>query len=248
MREAVHGLNNPTSLLLSRVDVRRFLAHRHRRVRGPGARVSLASDGRCRRSAAARPWDDRTQVDAVNVYVALLRGINVGGSNLIRMAALKACFEAEGFREVATYIQSGNVLFTASRANQRTLTDRIEKALSKSFAYQSRVVIRSFEQMKATIENAPKGFGRQPTAYRYDVIFLRDPLTPDEAMKSVITKPGVDRVFAGDGVLYFSRLISRAAQSRLSRVVGTPAYQNMTIRNWNTTAKLLGLMNRIQSG
>jgi uncharacterized protein (DUF1697 family) len=50
------------------------------------------------------------EVGAVNVHVALLRGINVGGSNLIRMAALKACFEAEGFREVATYIQSGNVL------------------------------------------------------------------------------------------------------------------------------------------
>jgi uncharacterized protein (DUF1697 family) len=184
----------------------------------------------------------------VNVYVALLRGINVGGSNLIRMAALKACFEAEGFREVATYIQSGNVLFAASRANQRTLTGQIEKALSTSFAYQSRVVVRSFEQMKATVEKAPKGFGRQPTAYRYDVIFLREPLTPDEAMKSVTTKPGVDRVFTGDGVLYFSRLISRAARSRLSRVVGTPAYQNMTIRNWNTTAKLLDLMNRIQSG
>jgi uncharacterized protein (DUF1697 family) len=183
----------------------------------------------------------------VNSYVALLRGINVGGSNLIRMAALKACFEAEGFREVATYIQSGNVLFTASRANQRTLTDQIEKALSRSFAYQSRVVVRSFEQMKATVEKAPKGFGRQPTAYRYDVIFLRDPLTPDEAMKSVTTKPGVDRVFTGDGVLYFSRLISRVAQSRLSRVVGTPAYQNMTIRNWNTTAKLLDLMERVQS-
>jgi uncharacterized protein (DUF1697 family) len=184
----------------------------------------------------------------VNVYVALLRGINVGGSNLIRMPALKACFEAEGFREVATYIQSGNVLFTASRANQRTLTGHIEKALSTSFAYQSRVVVRSFEQMKATVEKAPSGFGRQPTAYRYDVIFLRNPLTPDEAMKSVITKPGVDRVSAGDGVLYFSRLISRVAQSRLSRVVGTPAYQNMTIRNWNTTAKLLDLMNRIHSG
>jgi uncharacterized protein (DUF1697 family) len=184
----------------------------------------------------------------VNVYVALLRGINVGGSNLIRMAALKACFEAEGFREVATYIQSGNVLFTASRANQRTLTGQIEKALSESFAYQSRIVVRSFEQMKAIVEKAPKGFGRQPTAYRYEVIFLWDPLTPDEAMKSVITKPGVDRVFTGDGVLYFSRLISRAAESRLRRVVGTPAYQNMTIRNWNTTAKLLDLMNRIQSG
>jgi uncharacterized protein (DUF1697 family) len=184
----------------------------------------------------------------VNVYVALLRGINVGGSNLIRMPALKPCFEAEGFSDVATYIQSGNVLFTASRANQPALTARIEKALSRTFAYQSRVVVRSFEQMKATVEEAPKGFGREPAAYRYDVIFLKDPLTPDEAMKSVRPNPGVDRVFAGDGVLYFSRLISRAAQSHLSRVVGTPAYQNMTIRNWNTTAKLLDAMKRIQSG
>jgi uncharacterized protein (DUF1697 family) len=184
----------------------------------------------------------------MSVYVALLRGINVGGSNLIRMAALKACFEAEGFSDVATYIQSGNVLFTASRANQQALTGQIEKALSRTFAYQSRVVVRSFEQMKATVEKAPKGFGREPAAYRYDVIFLKDPLTPDEAMKSVRPNPGVDRVFAGDGVLYFSRLISRAAQSHLSRVVGTPAYQNMTIRNWNTTAKLLDAMKRLQSG
>ena len=182
----------------------------------------------------------------MTAYVALLRGINVGGSNLIRMAALKACFEAEGFGDVATYIQSGNVLFTAGRANQRTLTGQIEKALSKTFAYQSRVVVRSFEQMRATVERAPKGFGRQPAAYRYDVIFLKDPLTPEEAMKSVKAKSGVDRVFAGDGVLYFSRLISRAAQSQLSRVVATPAYQNMTIRNWNTTVKLFDLMTRVE--
>jgi uncharacterized protein (DUF1697 family) len=184
----------------------------------------------------------------VNEYVALLRGINVGGSNLIRMSALKACFEAQGLRDVATYIQSGNVLFTAGRSNQLALTRQIEKALSKTFAYQSRVVVRSFEQIKAIVEEAPTGFGRRPAAYRYDVIFLKDPLTADEAMKSMTAKPGVDRVFAGDGALYFSRLISKAAQSHLSRVVGKPEYQSMTIRNWNTTGKLLELMERIRSG
>ena len=182
----------------------------------------------------------------VTSYVALLRGINVGGSNLIRMVALKACFEAKGFRDVATYIQSGNVLFTASRGNQATLTGQIEKALSKTFAYQSRVVVRSLEQMKSAVQNAPTGFGRQPSVYRYDVIFLKEPLTVAEALKSVSAKPGVDRVFAGESVLYFSRLISKAAQSQLSRVVGTPAYQNMTIRNWNTTVKLFDLMKRIE--
>src|SRR5262245_56561515 len=143
----------------------------------------------------------------MNLYVALLRGINVGGSNLIRMPALKACFEAQGFCDVATYIQSGNVLFTAGRASQDALTAQIEKALSKTFAYESRVVVRSFDQLKATVEKAPKGFGRQPTTYRYDVIFLKDPLTPDDAMKSVSANPGVDRVVAGDEVLYFSRLV-----------------------------------------
>lgn len=177
-------------------------------------------------------------------YVALLRGINVGGKNVIRIPALKACVEALGLRDVATYIQSGNVLFAAARPDQRGLTRRLEDALSKTFAYRSRVIVRSFEQMKAAVDGAPEGFGTRPGTYRYDVIFLKGPLTPDEAMTSVTARRGVDRVHAGDGVLYFSRLISRAAQSHLPRLVATPAYQNMTIRNWNTTARLVELMER----
>jgi uncharacterized protein (DUF1697 family) len=176
-------------------------------------------------------------------YVALLRGINVGGNNLIGMPALKTCLEAQGLGDVATYIQSGNVLFTARRAGQRELTRRIEEELSKTFAYRSRVVVRSFEQMKSIVDGAPKEFGSRPAAYRYDVIFLKDPLTADEAMKSVTAKPGVDRVFKGEGVLYFSRLTRKAAQSHLRRVITTPAYRLMTIRNWNTTTKLVELMN-----
>jgi uncharacterized protein (DUF1697 family) len=185
-------------------------------------------------------------VAAVPVYVALLRGINVGGNNLIRMPALKSCFEAQGLRDVSTYIQSGNVLFTAGRANQGALTGQIEQALSKTFAYQSRVVVRSFEQMQAIVDGAPRGFGGRPAAYRYDVIFLKHPLTADEALAGMSAKPGVDRLVAGDDVLYVSRLIAKAAQSHLSRVVGTPVYQNMTMRNWNTTTRLLELMTRVR--
>ena len=178
------------------------------------------------------------------MYVALLRGINVGGSNLIRMPALKACFEAQGLRDVSTYIQSGNVLFMTGRSNQEALTSQIEKVLSKMFAYRSRVVVRSFEQMKAIVEGAPMGFGARPTAYRYDVIFLKHPLTADEALKSITAKPGVDRVFAGDGGVVLFPADQQGRPEPLSRVVGKPAYQNMTIRNWNTTGKLLELMER----
>jgi len=177
----------------------------------------------------------------VTAYVALLRGINVGGSNLIRMPALKACFETLGLGGVTTYIQSGNVLFT-SRLKEPALARQIEKAVSATFACESRVFIRSLEEMKAIVAEAPAAFGTRPAEYRYDVIFLKQPLTADEAMKSVPVNPGVDRVFAGDGVLYCSRLISKASQSRLARITAKPVYQHMTIRNWNTTRKLVELM------
>jgi uncharacterized protein (DUF1697 family) len=76
-------------------------------------------------------------------YVTLLRGINVGGKNLIKMSELKACFETLGFEDVSTYIQSGNVLFSTTRSGQAKLTSLVEEALSKAFNYQSRVVVRS---------------------------------------------------------------------------------------------------------
>jgi len=178
------------------------------------------------------------------MYVALLRGINVGGSNLIGMPALKTCFEAQGFRDVSTYIQSGNVVFAAARSGTAALATSIEKAISKTFGYDARVVLRSAQQMKAIVDAAPPGFGKRPTDFRYDVIFLRPPLTADDALKTISPKPGVDRVYPGDGVVYTSRLISKASQSRLTRIVGTPEYKNMTIRNWNTTTKLLALVQR----
>jgi uncharacterized protein (DUF1697 family) len=175
-------------------------------------------------------------------YVALLRGINVGGKNLIKMPALKACFEASGFEGVATYIQSGNVLFTATGARGAELTERIEAMLAEEFGYQATVVVRSRTQMRAVVARAPRGFGAQPMRYRYDVIFLKPPLTAKEAIKSVPTRPGVDEAHAGTGVLYFSRVVARATQSRLSKIVSSPIYPSATIRNWNTTTKLLLMM------
>ena len=178
----------------------------------------------------------------MNQYVALLRGINVGGKNLIKMTELKTSFEALGFENVSTYIQSGNVIFSADRSARTRLTSQVEEALSKTFNFKSRVVLRSYKEMKNIVAQAPKGFGSDPATYRYDVIFLKEPLTAARAMQSVTTKEGVDQAFAGKGVLYFSRLISKASQSHLTRIISMPVYQSMTIRNWNTTTKLLKLM------
>ncbi|MDQ3953200.1 MAG: DUF1697 domain-containing protein [Actinomycetota bacterium] len=175
-------------------------------------------------------------------YVALLRGINVGGKNLIKMPALKACFEAGGFQDVVTYIQSGNVLFRAT-GSASTLARRIETMLGKTFDhYRAFVVVRSRSQMRTIVENAPEQFGADPGTYLYDVVFLKEPLTARSALKAVPMREGVDEVFAGRGVLYFSRVKSMATRSRLNRVASLPVYQNMTIRNWNTTTRLLRMM------
>jgi uncharacterized protein (DUF1697 family) len=172
-------------------------------------------------------------------YVALLRGINVGGNNLIKMTALRACFEKQGFLDVTTYIQSGNVLFSSDQPKREKLCSKIEAAIATTFACRASVVVRSRKELRAVVEGAPRGFGQQPEKFRYDVLFLKEPLTAAAASKLVPTKAGVDQLFTGKGVLYFSRLVEKATQSKLSRVVSLPIYKSMTIRNWNTTTKLL---------
>jgi uncharacterized protein (DUF1697 family) len=178
----------------------------------------------------------------MTTYIALLRGINVGGKNLIKMPALKAAFEEDGFEDVATYIQSGNVLFAGPGTRTTELTGRIETLLAEAFDYVPTVVVRNRTQMRAIVDRRPTGFGAEPAKYRYDVVFLKEPLTAKVAMKSLQLKPGVDEAHAGTGVLYLSRLDARATQSRLNKIASSPIYPSVTIRNWNTTTKLLSLM------
>jgi uncharacterized protein (DUF1697 family) len=177
-------------------------------------------------------------------YLALLRGINVGGKNIIKMADLKACFEGMNFSDVATYIQSGNVLFRSPARDKRRLAEQIEKRLSERFNYSSLVVVVPHRELLDIVESAPGGFGSEPDKYRYDVVFLKEPLTPAEVMEQVSLKEGVDQAYAGKLAFYFSRLTSRAVQSRLNRIASLPIYKYMTIRNWNTTTKLLALMDQ----
>ncbi len=177
-------------------------------------------------------------------YLALLRGINVGGNNIIKMVDLKACFESMGLTDVVTYIQSGNVIFKSAEKDKAKLTTKIEAGLTERFNYGARLVIVTHKQLKQAVEESPRGFGKEPDKFRYDVIFLKEPVTPKEAMKSVSVKEGLDNAYTGIDVLYFSYLLSRATQSRLPKIAGMPVYQSMTIRNWNTTTKLLALMEK----
>lgn len=177
-----------------------------------------------------------------STYLALLRGINVGGRNIIRMTDLRDCFEDMGFRDVVTYIQSGNVVFSSAQESPELPERMIEAGLSRRFGYDAMTIVLSQAQMKGIVEEAPAGFGMEKEEYRYDVMFVKDHITPAGVIEQIMLNSEVDRVWAGMSVIYASRLIRLASRSRLTRIMSLPVYNQITIRNWNTTVKLYELM------
>jgi uncharacterized protein (DUF1697 family) len=176
-------------------------------------------------------------------YVALLRGINVGGKNKVSMAGLRKCLEELGFSNVSTYIASGNVILESDKRPDE-IKAQIEQALPKSFKLDNeliKVLVLSRSQLQAIITKKPKGFGEQPEKYHSDAIFLMG-IDSDQAMPVFNPREGVDKVWPGNGVIYSQRLSSQRTKSRLSKIMATPAYKSMTIRNWYTTTKLLEIL------
>jgi uncharacterized protein (DUF1697 family) len=173
-------------------------------------------------------------------YLALLRGINVGGKNLIKMDALRRAFDEVGAAKVRTFIASGNVFFRAPRQRRADLAARLESHLSRRFATDLKVVLLTESDLRGVVGGAPRGFGW--ATHRCDVLFLRKPLTAARLIGLLEIKEGVDQAWKGKGVIYFARLDERASSSRLSKFAASPEYQNTTIRSWSTTTKLLARM------
>jgi uncharacterized protein (DUF1697 family) len=187
-------------------------------------------------------------VNKMNTYVILIRGINVGGKNKVPMTGLRKCLEELGFSNVSTYIASGNVILESGKRPDE-IKAQIEAALPKSFKLDNeliKVLVLTRNQLQAVIDNKPKGFGEQPEKYHSDAIFLMG-IDSAQAMPVFDPREGVDKVWTGDGVIYSQRLSAQRTKSRLSKIVGTPVYQSMTIRSWNTTTKLLKILEEIDT-
>lgn len=184
----------------------------------------------------------------MNTYVILIRGINVGGKNIVPMAGLRKCLEEQGFSAVSTYIASGNV-FLQSNNRAKAVKTQIETVLPENFKLDDeliKVLVLTPHQLQAIIDNKPKGFGEQPGKYHSDAIFLIG-IDSAQVMPAFDPRAGVDKVWPGDGVIYSQRLSAQRTKSRLSKVMGTSVYKSMTIRNWNTTTKLLEILEKMDS-
>lgn len=171
------------------------------------------------------------------LFLALLRGINVGGNKRVEMPKLKQIFEELGYANVSTYINTGNVLFESSSEE----FSAIEPALEKAFGFEIRVVVRSAENIKSLCEKIPEEWqndGKQKT----DVLFLWDEFDRASVLEEIRITPELDRVEYFQGALIWNIEVKDWGKSGMSKFVGTPLYKNMTARNVNTVRKLNELL------
>ena len=172
-------------------------------------------------------------------YIALLRGVNVCGNNKIPMNGLKTCFEKAGFLNVVTYINSGNVIFDSEEESIIKLVRKCEEIIEKDFELSIRVALIDATTLKEVLANAPKWWGEDPDA-KHNAIFIIPPTTAKEVIEDVgDIKPEYEQLYAYKEVIFWSASIKTFSRTRWSKVVGTRSYQNVTIRNANTTKKLL---------
>jgi len=127
-------------------------------------------------SRPGRPCHFNAPMPKQNKYVAFLRGINVGGNKLIKMEALAAVFTRAGFRNVKTYIASGNVIFSTPASNVDALAKRIEKLLLTSFGHEVSVLLFPFAELQAIVDTNPFKRTKRGDVMLFSVL-LRAPST-----------------------------------------------------------------------
>ncbi len=171
-------------------------------------------------------------------YIALLRGINVGGNNMIPMKELKALFEREGFVNVSTYIQSGNVIFSSAPESAESLQRRIETMIETQFGFFVRVCVISARELDEAMDHAPEWWNADKEA-KNNAIFVIPPTTAEDIYTQVGgLKPEYEKAAHFGRVIFWTAPLETYSRTRLSKVVGTKVYDFITIRNANTTVKL----------
>ena len=177
------------------------------------------------------------------VFVALLRGVNVGGNNMISMSSLKESFTHMGFNNVSTYINSGNIIFKSKEGDARKLEKKIERMLSSEYQLDSKVVVRSYSEMEQLVKSLPQSWN-DPNRWRYYVIFLRHSIDSGDILDDLPAKSDIEEISYHPGTLLWSALISELTRSKIQKLASRKIYKDMTIRNLNTTKKLYELMKK----
>lgn len=174
-------------------------------------------------------------------FVAFLRGINVGGKSTVSMALLKDAFIKAGFENVSTYINSGNVIFTSEEKDGPKLEKQIEILLERTF-FPIRAVVVSEQTLYSVIEQIPLMWTKDDV--RKYIAFLKYPTTPEDILREVQPKDGIDYIDSGPEVVYLTTRMEGLTKSSFPKLITKKISQDMTMRNFNTVQKLLTLMHK----
>lgn len=178
------------------------------------------------------------------IYVALLRGINVGGNNKVEMKKLKATFESLGLSNVTTYINSGNVIFVSKNSPEKLVIE-LAKAIENDFGFAVKVLLRSFDQIKVVNKALPSSWLNNQDM-KCDVMFLWPEVDSEKILSELTIKKDIDEVKYVAGTILWRVDRDKVTRSGLMKLAGTPLYKQMTIRNCNTARKLLELMQKVE--
>jgi uncharacterized protein (DUF1697 family) len=179
------------------------------------------------------------------IYVALLRGINVGGNNKISMKELKESFEKIGLQSVTTYINSGNVVFEDETNGKEELEALLNQMILTDFQLNISVLVRSLKEFAVLMRKVPEHW-ENDGEMKCDVLFLADSVDGEETLERLTIKPGIDTVVYVPGAILWSVERKNVTKSGLMKIVGTELYKQMTVRNVNTTRKLYDIMNKVK--
>lgn len=175
------------------------------------------------------------------VYIALLRGINVGGNNKIDMKLLKQTFERVGMNDVVTYINTGNIIFSSESLSKDELSMILEEAIHNDFGLQIKVMVRSVDDVRE-IMNAIPDTWKNDKEMSSDVMFLWDEVDNESVLENLVMKPNIDTVKYTPGAILWSVDKKNITKSGKSKIIGTKLYKQMTVRNVNTARKIYELM------
>ena len=175
-----------------------------------------------------------------DVYVALLRGINVGGKNMLPMKTLAALFAKAGCLDVVTYIQSGNVVFRAAEPVASRVAGVIAKAVSDRLGFRAPVVMRTAAELRAVARSNP--FLRPGTETdALHVMFLADRPAPEKVAGLDLQRSLPDR-FEVRGREVFLHCPNGVGRTRLTNdYFDTKLATTSTMRNWRTVLKLVAM-------
>ena len=181
------------------------------------------------------------------VVVSLLRAVNVGGHAVIKMADLKALYESLKFRDVQTYVQSGNVVFRTESGDLKALSKKIQMAIEKRFKVAPRVLLRTTNELRGIVAANPFAKRADVLPAKLLVYFLHEELSRDAAteLKKLPLKAEELIPTKRELYIYFSDGMgkSRLPWRAVEKLCITPG----TGRNWNTVTKLLTMAEELES-